>query len=145
MLKLLALLSGLTYTCIYVIWFFWFRYNSLCRQLIGELAVLSIPAALAALAIYLIFKWIFWVIGVYNHMYVEAWWLNDGRHGGSMVAWQTVVLQSRVQIQRLPSLQLTADLLVGCHLGWHLAAGWPLWGATEEKITKMNLWFAKNI
>ncbi len=51
-----------------------------------------------------------------------------------MAQWHhTVVLQSRVQIQRLPSPQLTANLLVGCHLGWHLAAGWPLWGATEEK------------
>ncbi len=53
-----------------------------------------------------------------------------------MVARQTVVLQSRVQIRRLPSQQLSANLLVGCHLGWHMAAGWPLWGATEEKITK---------
>jgi hypothetical protein len=46
-----------------------------------------------------------------------------GRHGGSMVACQTVVLQSRVRIRRLPSPQLTAHLLVGCHLGWHLAPG----------------------
>ncbi len=34
-----------------------------------------------------------------------------------------VVLQSRVPIRRLPSPQLTTNLLVGCHLGWHLAAG----------------------
>jgi hypothetical protein len=68
-----------------------------------------------------------------------------GRRGGLMVARQTVVLQSRVQIWRLPSPQLTAILLVGCHLGWHLAAGWPLWGATEKKIMKMNLWFTRNI
>jgi hypothetical protein len=67
----------------------------------------------------------------------------QGRRGGSMVACQTVVLQSRVQIWHLPSPQLTANLLVGCHLGWHLAPGWPLWGATEEKITKINLWLAK--
>jgi hypothetical protein len=54
----------------------------------------------------------------------EAWWLSGiGRHGGSVVARLTVVLQSWVQIQRLPSPQLTANLLVGCHLGWHLAAG----------------------
>jgi hypothetical protein len=46
-----------------------------------------------------------------------------GKHGGSMVERQTVVLQSRVQIRHLPSPQLTANLLVGCHLGWHLAAG----------------------
>jgi hypothetical protein len=46
-----------------------------------------------------------------------------GRHGGSVVACLTVVLQSRVRIRRLPSPQLTANLLVGCHLGWHLAAG----------------------
>jgi hypothetical protein len=46
-----------------------------------------------------------------------------GRLGGSMVAHQTVVLQSRVQIGRLPNPQLTANLLVGCHLGWHLATG----------------------
>ncbi len=44
-----------------------------------------------------------------------------------------VVLQSRIRIRRLPSPHLTANLLVGCHLGCHLAAGWPLWGATEEK------------
>jgi hypothetical protein len=52
------------------------------------------------------FKW-------YNSTKLAQW-----RHGGSMVACQTVVLQSRVRIQRLPSPQLTADLL-----GWHLAAG----------------------
>jgi hypothetical protein len=64
---------------------------------------------------------------------LEAWWLS-GRHGGSVVACLTVVLQSRVRIRHLPSPQLTANLLVGCHLGWHLAAGWPLCGVTEEKI-----------
>ncbi len=58
----------------------------------------------------------------------EAWWLMGGmvafgRHGGSVVACLTVVLQSRVQIWCLPSPQLTANLMVGCHLGWHLAAG----------------------
>jgi hypothetical protein len=46
---------------------------------------------------------------------------SHGRHGGSVVARLTVVLQSRVQIRRLPSPQLTANLLVGFHLGWHLA------------------------
>jgi hypothetical protein len=46
-----------------------------------------------------------------------------GRHGGSVVASLTVVLQSRVRIRRLPSPQLTANRLVGCHLGWHLAGG----------------------
>jgi hypothetical protein len=40
-----------------------------------------------------------------------------------MVAHQTVVLQSRVQIRRLPSPQLTANLLVGCHLGMALGCG----------------------
>jgi hypothetical protein len=45
-----------------------------------------------------------------------------GRHSGSMVARQTVVLQSRVRIQRLPSPHLTANFLVGCHLKWR----WPL-------------------
>ncbi len=40
-----------------------------------------------------------------------------------MVAHQTVVLQSRVRIQRLPSPQLTANLLVGCHLGMALGCG----------------------
>ncbi len=49
----------------------------------------------------------------------------------------TVVLQSWVRIRHLPSPQQTANLLEGCHLGWHLAEGWPLWGATEEKIMKM--------
>ncbi len=46
-----------------------------------------------------------------------------GRRGGSIVVRQTVVLQSRVQIRRLPSPQLIDYLLVVCHLGWHLAAG----------------------
>jgi hypothetical protein len=40
-----------------------------------------------------------------------------------MVVCQTVVLQSRVRIRRLPSPQLIDYLLVGCHLGWHLAVG----------------------
>ncbi len=68
----------------------------------------------------------------------EAWWLS-GRHGGTVVACLTVVLQSRVQIWHLPSPQLTANCLVGCHLRWHLAARWPLWGATEEKIMRNEL------
>jgi hypothetical protein len=55
---------------------------------------------------------------------------------GSIVARQTVVLQSRARIRRLPTPQQTANLLEGCHLGLHLAAGWTQWGATEEKITK---------
>ncbi len=74
---------------------------------------------------------------------LEQWWgpklAGFQRHGGSMVARQTVVLQSWVRIQRLPGPQLTASLLVGCYLGWYLAAGWPLWEATEEKITKNEL------
>jgi hypothetical protein len=37
-----------------------------------------------------------------------------------MLAHQTVVLQSRVQIRHLPGPQLTANLLVGCHLGMAL-------------------------
>ncbi len=68
------------------------------------------------------------LVDAYHILYV-------GRRGSSMVACQTVVLQSRVRIWHLPSPQLSANLLVGCHLGWHIAAGWPLWGATEEKIT----------
>ncbi len=59
-----------------------------------------------------------------------AWWLNVGWRGGSigwrggsMVAHQTVVLQSRVRIRHLPSPQQTANLLEGCHLGWHFAEG----------------------
>jgi hypothetical protein len=40
-----------------------------------------------------------------------------------MVAYQTVVLQSWVQIRRLPSPQLTANLLVGCHLRMALGCG----------------------
>jgi hypothetical protein len=40
-----------------------------------------------------------------------------------MIAHQTVVLQSRVRIWRLPSPQLTANLLVGCHLGMELGCG----------------------
>jgi hypothetical protein len=60
----------------------------------------------------------------------------NGRRGGSMVARQTVILHSRVRIWRLPSPQVNANLLVGCHLEKHLAAGWPLWEATEKKIRK---------
>jgi hypothetical protein len=52
----------------------------------------------------------------------KAWWLL-GRRGGSMVACQTVVLQSRVRIQHLVRPQQTASLLEGCHPGWHLAVG----------------------
>ncbi len=40
-----------------------------------------------------------------------------------MVAHQAVVLQSRVRIRRLPSPQLTANLLVGCHPGMALGCG----------------------
>jgi hypothetical protein len=40
-----------------------------------------------------------------------------------MVAHQTVILQSRVRIRRLPSPQLTANLLVGCQLGMALGCG----------------------
>jgi hypothetical protein len=38
--------------------------------------------------------------------------------GGAVAKWwpATVVLLSRVRIRRLPSSQLTANLLVGCHL-----------------------------
>jgi hypothetical protein len=75
-----------------------------------------------------------------NHCYYLSFAIGMVAHferrGGSMVACQTVVLQSWVRIWHLPSPQLTANLLVACHMGWHLAAGWPLWGAKEEKITK---------
>ncbi len=37
-----------------------------------------------------------------------------------MLAHQAVVLQSRIRIRHIPSPQLTANLLIGCHLGWHL-------------------------
>jgi hypothetical protein len=40
-----------------------------------------------------------------------------------MVAHQAVVLQSRVRIRRLPSPQLIANLLVGCHPGMALGCG----------------------
>jgi hypothetical protein len=40
-----------------------------------------------------------------------------------MVSHQAVVLQSRVRIRRLPSPQLTANLLVGCHPGMALGCG----------------------
>jgi hypothetical protein len=46
-----------------------------------------------------------------------------GRHGGSVVARLTSVLQSRVQIRHLTSSQLTANRLVGYHLRWHLDCG----------------------
>jgi hypothetical protein len=62
----------------------------------------------------------------------EAWWFND-----SAPDCCPAVPGSN------PASQLIAHLLVGCHLGWYLAAGWPLWGATEEKIVKMDRWCAK--
>jgi hypothetical protein len=40
-----------------------------------------------------------------------------------MVAHQAVVLQSRVRIRCFPSPQLTANLLLGCHLGMALGCG----------------------
>jgi hypothetical protein len=55
------------------------------------------------------------LIQIDNHAWCEG--------GAEMVARQTVVLLSRVRIRRIPSSQLTANPLVGCHLGWHLAAG----------------------
>ncbi len=68
-----------------------------------------------------------WLIGRLGGSW-EAWWLRggmvaQGRHGDSVVARLTVVLQSRVRIRHLPSPQLTAKCLVGCHLRWHLTAG----------------------
>jgi hypothetical protein len=66
----------------------------------------------------------------------EAWWLNREAWwlSGSAPECCPAVLGSNPQ--RLCSPQLTANLLMGCHLGWHLAAGWPLWGSIEEKIMK---------
>ncbi len=61
-----------------------------------------------------------------------TWWLS-GRHGGSVVAGLTVVPGSNLAS---PQPTATANLLVGYHLGWHLAVGWPLLGATEEKIMR---------
>ncbi len=58
----------------------------------------------------------------------EVWWLS-----GSAPDCCPAV---RVWIRHLYSPQLTANRLVGCHLSWHLAAGWPLWGSTEEKIMR---------
>jgi hypothetical protein len=58
-----------------------------------------------------------------SHHASQALSHHASRHGGSVVACLTVVLQSRVRIRCLPSPQLTANLLVGCHLGWHLAEG----------------------
>jgi hypothetical protein len=45
----------------------------------------------------------------------EAWWLS-----GSTPDCCPAVPGSN---PRLPSPQLTANLLAGCHLGWHLAGG----------------------
>ncbi len=56
----------------------------------------------------------------------KVWWLNGS----------TSDCSPAVRIRYLPSPQQTANLLEGCHLGWHLAEGWPLWGMTEEKIIK---------
>jgi hypothetical protein len=49
--------------------------------------------------------------------------LANRRRGSSIVAYQAVVLQSRVRIWHLPSPQLTANLLVGCHLKMALGCG----------------------
>jgi hypothetical protein len=63
-----------------------------------------------------------------------------------MVVHQAVVLQSRVRIRRLPSPQLTANLLVGCHLGMALGRGLTsVRGNRGKKLRKMNRWFPKNI
>ncbi len=54
-----------------------------------------------------------------------------------MVAHQAVVLQSQVRIRRLPSPQLTANLLVGCHPGMALGCGLTsVRGNRGKKITK---------
>ncbi len=57
----------------------------------------------------------------------ETLFSNNGRRGSSILVgvvaqWKRtrLVLQSRVRIRRLPSPQLTANLLVGCHLGMGL-------------------------
>jgi hypothetical protein len=59
-----------------------------------------------------------------------------------MVVRQTVVLQSRVQIRRLPSPQLTVSLLVGNRM----ALGFGLTSAKGNRGInyKKNSWFAKN-
>jgi hypothetical protein len=62
-----------------------------------------------------------------------------------MVAHQAVVLLSRVRIRRLPSPQLTANLLVGCHLGMALGCGLTSVRGNRGKITKMNRWFPKKL
>ncbi len=68
-----------------------------------------------------------------------------GRRGSSMVAHQAVVLQSRVRIRRLPSPQLTANLLVGCHRGMALGSRLTSVRGNRGKNYEMNRWFAKNI
>jgi hypothetical protein len=62
-----------------------------------------------------------------------------------MVAYQAVVLQSRVRIRHLPSPQLTANLLVGCHLEMALGCGLTSVRGNRGKNYKMNCWFPKNI
>ncbi len=71
---------------------------------------------------------------------------NFGRHGGSMVVRQTVVLQSRVRIRCLPSPQLIP-------LSWWVTIWDGTWpradlceGHQRKKLCKMDRWFAtKNI
>jgi hypothetical protein len=58
------------------------------------------------------------------------------RRDSSMVACQTVVLLSWVRIWRLPSPQLTANPLVGCHLGCGLTS---VRGNRGEKLQKLTL------
>jgi hypothetical protein len=55
-----------------------------------------------------------------------------------MVAHQAVVLQSRVRIRRLPSPQLTANLLVGCHPGMALGCGLTSVRGNRGKFTKIK-------
>jgi hypothetical protein len=62
-----------------------------------------------------------------------------------MAARQTVVLQSWVQIQYLPSPQLTANLVVGRHLDGTWLRADLCERQQRRKLQKMNCWFAKNI
>jgi hypothetical protein len=55
---------------------------------------------------------------------------------GSIVVRQTVVLQSRARIRRLPSPQQTANLLEGCHLGCGLNSVRGDRGENHEKMLK---------
>jgi hypothetical protein len=67
---------------------------------------------------------VIWLKGIVSDVIWFKGTVSDAP-GCCPVAHQAVVLQSRVRIRRLPSPQLIANLLVGCHPGMALGCGLP--------------------